>query len=74
MRPNPWLPPGAPWYTIRSTFPIPSRGVRVGDPMPAQLLAFTEGPSILVDKPILLIGRHPECDIHVESRNISRRH
>jgi predicted component of type VI protein secretion system len=42
--------------------------------MPAQLLALTEGPSILVDKPILLIGRHPECDIQVESRKISRRH
>ncbi len=42
--------------------------------MPAQLLALTEGPNILLDKPILLFGRHPECDIQIESRKISRRH
>src|SRR5262245_9931725 len=40
----------------------------------AQLVSLTEGPSILVDKPILLIGRHPECDIQIESRKLSRRH
>jgi predicted component of type VI protein secretion system len=42
--------------------------------MPAQLLALNDGPSILVDKPILLIGRHPECDVQIDSRKISRRH
>src|SRR5436305_15328181 len=42
--------------------------------MPAQLLALTEGPDILLDKPILLLGRHPECDIQIDSRKISRRH
>ncbi|HMC64475.1 MAG TPA: FHA domain-containing protein [Gemmataceae bacterium] len=42
--------------------------------MPAQLLALTEGPNILLDKPILLLGRHPECDIQIESRKVSRRH
>jgi predicted component of type VI protein secretion system len=42
--------------------------------MPAQLVALTDGPSILVDKPILLVGRHPECDIQIESRKVSRRH
>jgi predicted component of type VI protein secretion system len=42
--------------------------------MPAQLMALTEGPSILLDKPILLLGRHPECDIQLESRKVSRRH
>src|SRR3954470_14941435 len=42
--------------------------------MPAQLLALTDGPSILLDKPILLIGRHPECDIQLNSRKVSRRH
>jgi pSer/pThr/pTyr-binding forkhead associated (FHA) protein len=42
--------------------------------MPAQLVALTDGPSILLDKPILLIGRHPECDIQIESRKVSRRH
>src|SRR5262245_27090904 len=42
--------------------------------MPAQLVALTEGPNILLDKPILLLGRHPECDIQIDSRKISRRH
>src|SRR5437764_10861972 len=42
--------------------------------MPAQLLALTDGPSILLDKPILLLGRHPECDIQIDSRKVSRRH
>jgi predicted component of type VI protein secretion system len=42
--------------------------------MPAQLVSLGGGPSILLDKPILLIGRHPESDIQIESRKISRRH
>lgn len=42
--------------------------------MPAQLVALNDSPSILVDKPILLLGRHPECDIQIDSRKISRRH
>jgi predicted component of type VI protein secretion system len=46
----------------------------VGYLMPAQLVSLAEGPSILLDKPILLIGRHPECDIQIDSRKISRRH
>src|SRR6202046_2781291 len=46
----------------------------VGCPMPAQLLALDDCPSILLDKPILLLGRHPECDIQIDSRKISRRH
>src|SRR5262249_20539710 len=39
-----------------------------------QLLALTDGPSIVLDKPILLLGRHPECDIQIDSRKVSRRH
>ena len=42
--------------------------------MPAQLVALSDGPSIWLDKPILLLGRHPECDIQIDSRKISRRH
>ena len=42
--------------------------------MPPQLLALTEGPSLLLDKPILLLGRHQECDIQLVSRKVSRRH
>src|SRR3954468_18761025 len=42
--------------------------------MPAQLLSLNDGPNILLDKPILLLGRHPECDVQIDSRKISRRH
>jgi|SRR5262245_43092800 len=42
--------------------------------MPAQLLALTDGPSLILDKPVLLIGRHGECDIQLNSRKVSRRH
>lgn len=42
--------------------------------MPAQLLALSDGPSILLDKPIMLFGRHAECDIQLNSRKVSRRH
>jgi pSer/pThr/pTyr-binding forkhead associated (FHA) protein len=42
--------------------------------MPARLVAVEDGHTILIDKPILLIGRHPECDVQLESRKISRRH
>src|SRR5258708_28395781 len=42
--------------------------------MPAQLVVLTDGPNILLDKPILLLGRHAECDIQLNSRKVSRRH
>src|SRR5207302_10062498 len=61
------------WYSIAATSSSSSCGVRV-PPMPAQLLALTDGPSLVLDKPILLLGRHPECDIQIDSRRVSRRH
>ena len=42
--------------------------------MPAHLLSLTDGPSILVDKPVLLFGRHQECDVQLNSKKVSRRH
>ena len=42
--------------------------------MPAKLVALDDGPSILLDKPIVLLGRNAECDIQMNSRKISRRH
>jgi pSer/pThr/pTyr-binding forkhead associated (FHA) protein len=42
--------------------------------MAAHLLSLTDGPSILVDKPILLFGRHQECDINLNSKKVSRKH
>jgi pSer/pThr/pTyr-binding forkhead associated (FHA) protein len=43
-------------------------------PRLVQLVALTEGPNILLDKPIMLFGRTDECDIQIHSRKISRRH
>ena len=42
--------------------------------MPAHLLSLTDGPSILIDKPVLLFGRHAECDVQLNSKKVSRRH
>jgi len=42
--------------------------------MAAHLLSLTDGPSILLDKPILLFGRHEDCDVQLLSKKVSRRH
>ena len=42
--------------------------------MPVHLLSLADGPSILLDKPILLFGRHQECDVQQHSKKVSRRH
>lgn len=42
--------------------------------MAAHLLSLTDGPSILLDKPILLFGRHEDCDVQLQSKKVSRRH
>ena len=42
--------------------------------MSAQLLSLSDGPSLVLDKPVLLVGRHEECDIQLNSRKISRKH
>ena len=42
--------------------------------MTAQLVAISEGPSIVLNKPILLLGRHEECDVQIDSKKISRKH
>jgi predicted component of type VI protein secretion system len=38
------------------------------------LVALVEGPNLILDKPILLVGRHQECDVQIPSRKISRKH
>jgi predicted component of type VI protein secretion system len=42
--------------------------------MTPQLVALSEGPNLPIDKPILLVGRHQECDVQIPSRKISRKH
>ncbi len=41
---------------------------------PTLLLALTDGPNVLLDKPVLLVGRHAECDVQLVSKKVSRRH
>jgi pSer/pThr/pTyr-binding forkhead associated (FHA) protein len=43
--------------------------------MPAVLVPVNQGKSIVLDKPIVLVGRHPDCDaVILNSRKISRKH
>lgn len=44
--------------------------------MSARLVPLTPGlaPQIPLQRPVLLIGRHPECDIRIDSPKVSRRH
>lgn len=44
--------------------------------MSARLLPLTPGsaPIISLQRPVLLVGRHPECDVRFDLPSISRRH
>lgn len=43
--------------------------------MPAVLVPIEKGKPIVLDKPIVLVGRHPDCDaVILNSRKISRKH
>tara|TARA_B100000029_G_scaffold512838_1_gene610607 strand:- start:1557 stop:2117 length:561 start_codon:yes stop_codon:yes gene_type:complete len=43
--------------------------------MPACLQSLSDRPSILIDKPVIFIGRDSECDVVLEnSRRVSRKH
>ena len=43
--------------------------------MPAMLMPIESGKPIVLDKPIVLVGRHPDCDaVILNSRKISRKH
>lgn len=44
--------------------------------MSARLVPLNPGiaPSIPLQRPVVLIGRHPECDVRIDSPKISRRH
>jgi predicted component of type VI protein secretion system len=42
--------------------------------MPYRLVALDEGPDIPVDREMIIIGRHPQCDARLDSIRVSRRH
>jgi pSer/pThr/pTyr-binding forkhead associated (FHA) protein len=44
--------------------------------MSVQLVPINAGSvqSVLISRPVILIGRHPECDVRIDSPQVSRRH
>jgi hypothetical protein len=66
-------PPNARRYDEGKRF-TPRRGLSVKQLFIPQLIAISEGANIPLDKPIVLLGRHQECDVQIPSRKISRRH
>ena len=42
--------------------------------MPARLVALDEGPDIPLDRTMIVVGRHPQCDARLDSLRISRHH
>jgi pSer/pThr/pTyr-binding forkhead associated (FHA) protein len=42
--------------------------------MPARLVALDGGPDILIDQDIVVVGRHPGCDVRRDSLRVSRHH
>ena len=42
--------------------------------MSTRLVALDEGPDIQLDRAMLVVGRHPQCDARLDSIRISRRH
>src|SRR5437763_336216 len=42
--------------------------------MSIRLVALDEGPDIPVDRALVVVGRHPQCDARLDSIRVSRRH
>ncbi len=42
--------------------------------MPARLVAVDEGPDIMLDRALVVVGRHPACDTRLDSLRVSRQH
>lgn len=44
--------------------------------MPARLVPLSDGAAapIVLHRPVLLVGRHPECDVRLDRPQVSRRH
>jgi len=41
---------------------------------PVRLVALDEGPDIVLDRAMVVVGRHPQCDARLDSLRISRHH
>ena len=42
--------------------------------MPTRLVAIDGGPDISLNRPMVMVGRHPACDARLDSLRVSRRH
>jgi hypothetical protein len=42
--------------------------------MPARLVALDEGSDIALDRTMVVVGRHPQCDARLDSLRVSRHH
>ena len=42
--------------------------------MSARLVALDEGPDIVLDRAMVVVGRHPACDARLDSLRVSRHH
>ena len=42
--------------------------------MPVRLVALDEGPDIMLDRTMVVVGRHPNCDARLDSLRVSRHH
>ena len=42
--------------------------------MPARLVAIDEGPDIPLDRVMIVVGRHPQCEARLDSLRVSRHH
>src|SRR5271157_4749382 len=42
--------------------------------MTARLVALDEGPDIVLDRAMVVVGRHPACDARLDSLRVSRHH
>jgi pSer/pThr/pTyr-binding forkhead associated (FHA) protein len=42
--------------------------------MPVRLVAIDGGPDIPLDRPMVMVGRHPACDVRLDSPRVSWRH
>src|SRR5262249_876832 len=53
----------------------PAKGFDRGRlPMPVRLGALGEGPDIRLDRTMVVVGRHPNCDTRLDSLRVSRHH
>src|SRR3954469_21912285 len=59
----------------RQNNPSMAPGPGPGQPhMPARLVALDEGPDIPLDRTMVVVGRHPQCDARLDSLRVSRHH